>query len=133
MSKRITTSEQYGDQRGRIGIDGWDGLATIQVAGCPKGYWPVGLSLYAEPMSKGDPLVFSATVLMVDESILEQKGPDGVRKYAHKYGEVPVFQHDAKISMEKILPMIKRVSIVLQDKCTNDAPLIRAGADTIYE
>jgi hypothetical protein len=130
MSEEIRASAQYGDMQGTIEIDGWEHISAIDFGGCDKGYWPVGVNIYAEPDERGGEFEPSITILAVDESILDGKGPNAIRKYAEEHGTVPVFQFRRKAKLEEVLPLIKRVSIVLQDKCIEDAKL--RGKDESY-
>lgn len=134
MSEVVKASTQYGDLKGSISCDGWDGVTTLSLGiGCPRGYWPVGFEICAEPDSRGGKIDPDIYVLAIDESILDGKpGPDAVRKYAEQNPRLPVFRFRSKAKLSKLLGSMKRLSIVLQDKGTRGAQLVLTGGDTIY-
>jgi hypothetical protein len=134
MSEIIRASTQYADMQGTISIDGWDGLSTIGIGGgVGKGYWPIGLDIDWESSAEGaylDPIIY---VLAVDEGILEGKSPpEAVAAYSRRHEEIPVFRFRTKLKTVDLLPHIKRLSIILQDRTSEDAQLVRAGPDVIY-
>ena len=134
MGEEQQASTQYGDLKGTIQVDGWDGLTVLSAgAGCPKGYWPVAVKFYGEPTSRGGELSLDVMVLAVDESILDGKGPDAVRRYARANGRIPVFAFDRKFDLPRAMKLIKRLSIMMQDKATEDATLLLAGYDELYQ
>jgi hypothetical protein len=124
MAEEARAMVQYGDMRGTISIDGWNGVRAISFGGCGKGYWPIGIELYGEPMHKNDAMNWYVSILAVDESILAKPGPDGVAQYAKQNDSIPVFRFRQEVKLEKIPDDIKRISIVLQDKTTEGKPLM---------
>jgi hypothetical protein len=131
MSDEIRASVQYGDMRGTISIDGWDGVRAISFGGAGKGYWPVALELYGEPSQRGEVVECDAYILAVDESILDGTGPDAVAKYAKEHGEIPVFRFATTLDVQEALRLVKRLSVVLQDKTIRDNTLVLVGSDVI--
>ncbi|MFN0017713.1 MAG: hypothetical protein ACKVP0_05590 [Pirellulaceae bacterium] len=125
MATEARAAVQYGDIRGTISIDGWDGIAAVSLgAGVPKGYWPIGLEIYGEPRKQKGRLVPTIYLLAVDTEVVGGNGPDAVHKYAKKNKSIPVFRFPTKLKLVDLLPLIKRLSIVLQDKTVRDTPLM---------
>ena len=125
MATEARAAVQYGDMRGTISIDGWDGIAAVSLgAGVPKGYWPIGLEIYGQPNRKGGDLDPTIYLLAVDCEVVGGIGPEFVSKYAKETETIPVFQFPTKLKMVDLLPLIKRLSIVLQDKTVRDTPLM---------
>ena len=130
----IKADTQYGDLKGTISLDGWDGLSVLGAGGCcPKGYWPVGLQFYGEPINPGAEIEYDACVFAVDTSILDPGHPATmVSRYAKEHGQIPVFRFDAKVSLEVLLKSCKRVAIVLADKSLHRAPMYLADGDNTH-
>ncbi len=129
MSREAKAITQYGDLKGTIGVDGFNGIAIwtdfkpdqIHV---PAGYHPVGVDIYDEPERDGK---FAPTVylLAVDRSILgEGHTPEAVKRYAKEHGVVPVLRFRTDIKVKDLLPLIKRINVVLKDKIVGDAKLM---------
>ena len=134
MGEQIRARVQYGDMRGTIAIDGWDGMATVSLGGQrANGYWPVGIEFYCEPEKKGGKFREHVYLLCVDAGILDGSGPDAVKKYARENGELPVFRFLTTLKMQDVIGNVKRLSIVLQDRSTVDVPLVLVGGDSTYQ
>lgn len=136
MGDEIRASVQYNDMSGTIAIGGWDRIGAIRMgAGIgATGYWPVGIEIsQQEPRGRAgsipDPTVY---LLLVDNEILAEPGAAGVEKYAKRMGDLPVFRYATTLKVADLLPLLKRIDIVLQDRATLGVPLYRAGDDTIY-
>jgi len=142
MADVARAATQYGDMGGTVMVDGFQGLVVspdilgrLRVrAKLLTGYYPVGLEIgFSRTNAKEKPRMH-VSILAVDCEILENPGPDGVRQYARSNGEIPVFRIPAEVpddvTLEDALPLIKRLSIVLQQKCTVGKPLMIAEYDT---
>jgi hypothetical protein len=133
MSNEVRAVTQYGDMRGTISIDGWDGVSLIGIgAVAGKGYLPVAIEFYGESQIRRGKHHFNCYVLAVDESILDKSAPDGLKSYIREHGELPVFRFRSSVKLEKVIPLLKRISIVLQGHLTGNVPLVRVGDDSIY-
>lgn len=130
MGEPARATAQYDDVRGTIAIDGHRGLSIRELytsAQIPKGYYPVGLEIFAHSL-EGDKAQTtekntSAHVLCVDA---EQagKGPDEIQKYCRENAELPVFRFPATIDFDRMLCELKRVDVVLLSRMTGDAKVV---------
>ena len=137
MADEVKASVQHGDLKGSIAIDGWDGLATIGLAdlegyGINQGYWPIGISIYGGSQREGGELKCKVYILAVDCAILNGEGPESVRKYAREHGQLPVRKFATTIKPNELLRLIKRLSMVLQDRNTDGVQLVESGHETVY-
>ena len=82
MARESRASVQYGDMRGTIAIDGWDGISALSFGGAGKGYWPVGIELYGEPDRKGAKMDWYVHVLAVDVDLLDGRNAWGSSRWA---------------------------------------------------
>lgn len=131
MSREAKGTTQYGDLHGTVSVDGFDHLmATDLRAKLPIGYRPIGIELHCSSRQKGGNLSIAVYVLGVDCEILDGAGPDAVRSFAKESDEIPVFRFPSDLTLEDILPHVKRLNIVLQDRSTKGKPLMVAEYDT---
>ena len=127
MTNPARAATQYGDFRGTIAIDGFDGLSVfdmIESSPIPAGYWPVGLRIYgfAKPGvgGEGQPPKLTAKILCVDTEQVGS-GPDAVLEYARNNTELHTFELDAEIDFLTLVTKLKRIDVVLLSKLTEDA------------
>ena len=124
MTEEAQASTKYGDLEGTIAVDGFDRLMFHTFPGAAKGFQPVGLEISYSAQKKGDEPRITISLLAVDSSTLNGTGPDAVRKLANKTGEVTVFRFKTELTLDRLLPHVKRMQIVLRDKSSNDKPLM---------
>jgi hypothetical protein len=124
MSEEAQASTQYGDLEGTIAIDGFDRLMFHTFPGAAKGYRPVGLEISYIAQKKGDEPRITISLLAVDSSTLRGTGTDAVRKMANKSGEVIVSRFKTELTLDRLLPHVQRMQIVLRDKSSNEKPLM---------
>ncbi len=129
MTTEARAAVQYGDMRGTIAVDGLERVAAIdllseagKLAIGPGEYWPVGIEICHEPnRGKGEPTI---DLLFVNESVLDGRGADAVRRYAKANDTVPVRRVRTALTVGDLLWRIKRLNIVMQDKSTDGKPLM---------
>lgn len=137
MGEPIIASNQYDDFRGTVAIDmfgGGDNLlgdlaARVEV---PKGYWPVGFSVYADGSGpKHYPGVespsFSLTVYATDAEVTGVTG-DSLRDFAERHDAVPVFRFSERIGGAELFALlakhIKRFDMVLATRTIEASPMV---------
>ena len=108
-------STQYGDIKGTISIDGFEGPILEKLrsrSNMPKGYVAVGFAInsYARQRKSGVSHSVSITVYGADSDQMGI-GPDGWREYLKNNNEVSVFAFDAEISIDELLEMMKIITI----------------------
>lgn len=127
MTNPATASTQYGDFKGTISIDGFDGLTVfdlIKKSERTKDYWPIGIRIngFSESdATESAPLPkLMATVLCVD---IEQTGlgPDKISEYCRNNRELHTFEFDAEIDIIQFMSEIKRLEVVLLSRLVEDA------------
>ncbi len=129
MTTEARASVQYGDMRGTIAVDGHNGVAAINLlsnAGKlslgPGNHWPVGIEIYHEPAhGSREPTIY---LLFMDVGDQDGGGADAVRAYAKDNAELPVKRVRTELAIGDIMPLVKRLSIVLQDRSTEGRPLM---------
>ena len=135
MAEEIRATTQYGDMTGEISgtisVDGWNGLTAARI-GLPamNGYWPVGIQICMLRSSNGEfnPDIYA---LGVDMEILDdpRNGADAVGRYAKAHGQIPVFHFPTDCKLRDLLPLLKRLDVVLQIKSIGDANLVLVDGD----
>jgi len=126
MSEPAVASTQYCDLQGTVSIDGHDGPFLLDLARrskMPKGYFPIGLSIYGgAPLTvDGDSKNWRICVLAVDADI---GGADGsLLDYARTVESVPAFRFSVEISMQELLSLMKRLDIVALYKGLGGKPV----------
>jgi hypothetical protein len=118
MAEEAKAATQYGDIKGTISADGFDGIRIDDLyvrAEVPKGYQPIGMRIAGSKREKNGELRIRARVLCVDT---DQTGsaPDEIKKFGRENGELHTFEFDAEIEIDDILRLVKRYDIVLIDK-----------------
>ncbi len=119
MAENAIATTQYGDLKGTIAIDGFDGLpidSLYSSASIPKGYYPVGIRIHGSH-GPSKSLSVKARVLCVDTD-QTGKTPDEIRTFGTQSHELHTFEFEAEISLDSILKLIKRYDIVLLSKVT---------------
>lgn len=112
MTNPAKASTQYGDFKGTIMLDGFNGLDVFELikqSDRPKGYWPIGIRIFGFAPSLP---TLKAKVLCVD---IEQTGssPDEISKYCRNHPELHTFEFDAEIDVLHFVSRLKRLDIVL--------------------
>jgi hypothetical protein len=127
MTNPATASTQYGDFKGTISLDGFNGLTVfdlIKKSDRTKDYWPIGIRIYgfSESGSSEPPSLptVKAKVLCVD---IDQTGlgPDKISEYCRNHRELHTFEFDAEIDVMDFLSQLKRLDIVLLERLVDDA------------
>jgi len=124
MTTEAKASTRYGDLKGTISIDGFEHLMFHTFPGAAKGYQPVGLEISYSVREKGDTPSIQISLLAVDRDTLKGSGPNAVFKQAKESGELKVFRFRTKLTLDRLLPHIKRMEIVLNDESSSDMPLM---------
>lgn len=129
MAHSAKARTKYGDLKGTISIDGFDGLTLMQFGSYlpeyARGkYVPVGLEVVFTRQSEINRLQSSVILLAVDRDCL---GPDvltGIEEYANEHGSLPVFSFPSDtLTFEKLLLEIKNVNIIVHGRNTYRWPL----------
>ena len=121
LTEPAKASVQYGDLKGTVAIDGYNGLSiddTILTASVPKGYRPIGLRLYGFGKGNNSPSI-KAKVLCVDT---DQTGspPDAIRGFGKANGVLHAFEFDATFDLATFAKLVKRFDVVLLSKLVRD-------------
>ena len=115
MGEPFVAATQYGDLKGTVSIDGWDGPFLLELASrarMPKGYRPIGLTCYVgdpNPARDGRFVHFSLAAVLVEDPA--SWGIDAIRKEAESRGELSLCRFDLDITPGDLLDLIKRLSI----------------------
>ena len=124
MSESAIATTQYGDLKGTVSIDGFDGpfLRILgQKSNMPPGYTPVGISIYtSEPSKRG---FLSVDIYAVDSNVGGISGDD-IRHYSKAHDTIPVFQFNAQVEVADLLPYIKRLHIVAATKTIRGTQMV---------
>lgn len=130
MSEPAIATTQYGDFKGTIALDGFDGLAVFDLLKSwkiPKGYWPVGINIYGFGDSEEEPdnLELKAKVLCVDNEQVGGQGPTAIGNFCKSNDKLTTFAFDAEIDLIKLAKALKRLDIVLLSKIVGEAEVRR--------
>jgi hypothetical protein len=118
MSKPFVASTQYGDLKGTVSVDGFQGpflQGLIGKANMPSGYVPVGLTCYLGEPSVHDKGLSDRSIRFSIVAVKSDKGDmDEIRREAAATGTMDVFRFDLEgLKAEEILKLIKRLDIKL--------------------
>ncbi len=134
MTEPVSLSTHYGDYKGRAWFDVFDDGTDIlwRLAArtdMPKGYWPVGFSIFASVTRERDSQhVFrNLSVFAVDTKVAA--GPNELAKYAKQHQSVPVFRFSGDIAGEELLELflssVKELDVVMQTRIIDDAQMMQ--------
>ena len=118
MEQPFVASTKYGDLKGTISVDGFEGPFLNELgkkANIPEGYMPVGLTCYLGKSGDYDQGVrdrfirFSLVATRADKSNFDE-----IRREATATGKMDVYSFDLDgVKAEEVLALIKRVDIKL--------------------
>jgi len=131
MSERAVAATQYGDFKGTVSIDGYDGpflYELRQLVPVPAGYMPVGFSIWDSTPSESPDTKIQLTVMAVDAAAMGD-GIDTISKRAKEAGRLSVFEFRGEVELMDFLKLVKRLHVVAFHKALKniEATIIERG------
>lgn len=120
MGEAFVAATQYGDLKGTVSADGYDGsflLELIPKASMPSGYRPVGLTCYVEgPRAGQEECFIHFSLAAVPVKRPEKWDLSIILSEAKKVGELEVHTFDLDVTVEEVLTLIKRLDLKVIEK-----------------
>jgi hypothetical protein len=131
MSERAVAATHYGDFKGTVSVDGYDGPFLWELrhlVRVPAGYMPVGFEVYDESPSKSTDSMIRLTVLAVDAEAMGDS-IDTIAKRARESGRLPVFEFRGEVELMAFLKLVKQFHVVAIHKALKgiEATIIERG------
>lgn len=114
MERELVAEVQYGDMRGTIAVDGFEGLNpyTMGLKANTKGKTAIGISLHFSTTRKGDLSLSGGNLIVVDGELCDLT-PSEISKRIKPGDKVRVRKIEAEVDLEQLLEVVKRLDIVL--------------------
>ncbi len=126
MSEPFIASVQYGDFEGTVAIDGHEGgfidELAAQATDMPKGYWPVGFSIW-NPYELDKDGAIPLAIVAADCSQVGQS-VDEMRRYHDEHGELPVYRFVSRVKFAELVCLMKRLDIKALSKPFRDMKVV---------